>query len=75
MATYDVFDPEGHFVRQIEIACEGDGRFDDLFFLGEDRFLLVTKAYEAAMSLRGTPLDLAESDPGAMEVICMQRED
>jgi hypothetical protein len=74
MAAYDVFDTGGRFVRRIEVACAGDGRFDDLFFLGDDRLLLITGAYEAAMALRGIPLVRDETaEPGPMEIICLER--
>jgi hypothetical protein len=76
MATYDVFDRTGNFVRQIAVECAGDGRFDDLFFLGEDRLLLVTGAYDAAMALRGIPLVRDETaEPAPMEIICLERAD
>ncbi|MFC1573251.1 hypothetical protein ACFL6M_06600, partial [Candidatus Eisenbacteria bacterium] len=72
MATYDVFDRQGHLVRQTEVACEGNGLSDDLFFMGDDRLLLVTGAYEASMALRGTPLNLDDGEPAPMEAICLE---
>jgi hypothetical protein len=76
MATYDVFGADGRFVRQVAVSCDGDGRYDDLFFLGEDRLMLVTGAYEAAIALRGIPLIRdASTDPAPMEVICLDLVD
>ena len=76
MATYDVFDANGRFVRQVAVKCDGDGRYDDLFFLGEERLLLITGAYEAAVALRGIPLIRDDTaDPTPMEVICLDLVD
>jgi len=72
MATYDIFDPQGRFVRRTAVACAGDGRFDDLFFLGDDRLLLITGAYEAAMTMRGIPLPRDGVEPAPMEIICLE---
>jgi len=41
MLTYDVFAPDGRFVRQVSIACEGVAEEDRLFPLDEGRFALV----------------------------------
>jgi hypothetical protein len=72
MATYDVFDREGQFVRQVAVAATGDGRLDDLFFLGGDRLLLVRGAFEATMAMRGTPLYLNDSEAAPMEIVCLE---
>jgi len=72
MATYDVFDPDGSFIRQVAVACTGDGRLDDLFFLAGKRLLLVTRAYEASMALRGTPVFFAEVEAAPMELVCLE---
>lgn len=71
MATYDVFDAAGRFVHQVAVACAGDGRLDDLFFLGGNRLLLVTRALEATMALRGIPL-VFDSEPAPMEIVCLE---
>ncbi len=47
LATYDVFDPRGHFVKQVAVACEGTGAADNLFFISDDRAVLVTDALAA----------------------------
>lgn len=76
MATYDVFDANGRFVRQVAVKCDGDGRYDDLFFLGEERLLLITGAYEVALALRGIPLIRDDTaDPTPTEVICLDLVD
>jgi hypothetical protein len=72
MATYDVFDREGRFVREVAVACLGDGRLDDLFFLKGNQLLLITRAYEARMALRGTPVFLDDVEAAPMELVCLE---
>jgi hypothetical protein len=71
MATYDVFDSMGRFVRQVAVACAGDGRLDDLFFLGGNRLLMVLRALEATMALSGIPL-VFDGEPAPMEIVCLE---
>jgi len=61
--TYDVFDPAGHFIRQVAIACEHDSRNDRLFLIGE-RAIVVKGFLDAMRSLHGAT-DAAESDAGS----------
>ena len=71
MQTYDVFDRRGRFNRQVQVACEGDAQRDNLFFVGEDRVLLVTGFIDGVKSVLGggAPVeDDGEARP--MEVIC-----
>lgn len=72
LITYDVFDPAGHFARQVAVACEGDGDNDGLFFFGADRALLVKGLSDAAMALQGGggAVPEGEEEPAPMEVIC-----
>ena len=72
MATYDVFDQSGHFVKMVAIACDGDGEKDGLIFAGSDRIILVTGFVDAAMSLQGGASAETEDgeEPKPMEVIC-----
>lgn len=53
MAVYDVFDPQGRFVRQVGLACAGDPRSDALFPVAADRWVLVRGHAEALRSLFG----------------------
>jgi hypothetical protein len=74
MITYDVFDPAGNFVKQVAVACEGDGEEDGLFFFGSDRALLVKGLVDAAISLQGgggaaTETE-GEEEPAPMEIVC-----
>jgi hypothetical protein len=72
MSTYDVFDSEGHFIKQVQMACEGDGVKDGMIFSGDDRVIVVTGFIGAALALQGgSSPDLEEGEePPPMEVIC-----
>jgi hypothetical protein len=71
MLTFDVFDAEGHFQRQVAIRGDHDGIWDGFFFVGKDRAVVVTRQIEAigAQYGDGTTV-LSEDDGGAMEVVC-----
>lgn len=72
MATYDVFNPEGHFVKEVAVECEGDGDHDALFFTGPNTVVLVKGYLEAlaAMFGRGTPISEEGEEAQPMEVVC-----
>jgi hypothetical protein len=72
LATYDVFDPVGHYVRQVSVACDGDGEHDMLFFPSADRALLIKGYLEglAAMYGRGTPVTEEGEEAAPMQVVC-----
>jgi hypothetical protein len=53
MVVYDVFDPEGHFIRQVALRIEGDPEEDRLYFLGADRVALVRGAVQARRNTFG----------------------
>ena len=72
LRTYDVFDSEGHFKRQVAVACEGDSRDDGLFFVGNDRVLLVRGMRSSRLGMFGGSNGDDESgsaDTAQMEVI------
>jgi hypothetical protein len=74
-STWDVFDSSGAFVRQMAIACEGDGRKDALFFPGGDLVVLVREHADAFYAFRGRGADNPEAeeedaDVRPLEVIC-----
>jgi hypothetical protein len=71
MMTFDVFDREGHFQRQVAIRGDHDGVWDGLTFVGDDRAVVVTRQIEAigAQYGDGAVVVSAEGD-SAMEVIC-----
>jgi len=74
LATYDVFAPDGRFIRQVSMACEGHGQRDALIFLSDGRFLLIKEQVEAARAFRGGPPSVeavAEEDASlALEIVC-----
>ncbi len=73
MATYDVFDSDGTFRRQVSVECEGSGAEDGLFFIGGDRVILVKGLVDAAVNMQtggiGSGADDG-SDAEPMSVVC-----
>ena len=68
---YDVFTPEGHFDRQVEVVCEGNPQDDILFFAGDDLAFMVTGFWDAALSRFGGAGNTDdEEEPEPMSVIC-----
>ena len=77
LATYDVFDPDGDFLKQVAIRCEGDGEDDALFFTPAGGAILVTGFTPAVRSLQrggagGADEDEEEAEP--MEVVYLKRK-
>lgn len=71
MLTFDVFDPAGHFVKQISYACPGHGVWDGFFFAGPDRVVVVTGHAEAVLAQYGGGANSYDDGrTSAMEVIC-----
>ena len=74
MQTFDVFDTEGHFIKQVSVACEGNGEDDALIAAGDDRFILVKGFVEALLMLQGGGAgegeEEEEEESAPMEVIC-----
>lgn len=53
MQTYDVFSPEGEFIRQAAVRCPGDPEEDRLFLLEAGRAVLVRGAVQARRNTFG----------------------
>lgn len=71
MTTFDVFDPAGVFVKQVQVKCPGNGEKDGLILGRNGRVICVKGFLEAAMSLQGGgATDEAGEEPEPMEVIC-----
>lgn len=68
--TYDVFDPQGHFVEQVRFMCDGDPRDDMLFIGNEDLVFLVKGFMSAALSGMGASTDEGDEEAEPMKVIC-----
>jgi hypothetical protein len=72
MLTYDVFDHEGRFQKQVAVQCPGRAREDALFFAGPDRMILVKGFMDAVVAMIGGGVtdEEADEEPAPMEVIC-----
>jgi len=76
-AVFDVFDPSGEFVEQVELRGPGDPLEDGIFFAGPDRILVVKGYMESMMTHYGGGVRPTDDDPDAepdMAVICYQLE-
>lgn len=72
MGVFDVFDPQGHFVRQVTLMGDADP-IKDGFFFEKDRLYVVTDFLAAAMSAQGGSTEaLGEEEPEPMSVVCYQ---
>ena len=75
VATYDVFDADGHFIKEVVVKTEGDGMDDRLFWTSDDSAILITGFNEALRALMGGGAGAGmeedeESEP--MEVIYLK---
>jgi hypothetical protein len=69
--TYDVFDPDGHFTRQVAVRCEGDSFYDCLFWISDESVVLLTGAMAslAAQFGSGSAMDSGEEEATPQEVV------
>lgn len=68
---YDVFSPDGHFEKQIDVVCEGNPQEDMLFFAGDDLAFMITGFWDAALSrFGGAGGSEDDEDAEPMAVIC-----
>jgi hypothetical protein len=74
LGVFDVFNPEGQFVKQVTLQGQGDP-LEDLYVFEKDRLYVVTSFLQAAMSAQGVQglYDEAE-EPEPMAVICYKLE-
>jgi hypothetical protein len=71
--TWDVFDAQGVFVRQVALHLPGNPLQDALFLISPDRAVVVTGSLDAFLSQQGVEAKgEAAADAGAMEVICYE---
>ncbi len=74
LGTFDVFDPDGRFVRQVTLMGEGEA-FVDGYFFDKDRVFVVTDLLEANMASRGGRKGgEVEDEPEPISVICYRLE-
>jgi hypothetical protein len=71
MGVYDVFDKEGHFVRQITLKGEGDPTVDGYFF-ARDRLFVVTDWLNSLMALQGGGGQAAEEEDLEEDEVLME---
>lgn len=71
IGVFDVFDPDGRFVRQVTLQGEGNPITDGYYFVG-DRLYVVTDLLQAAISLQsgGQSFSIGDEEPEPMSVIC-----
>ena len=75
--SFDVFDPRGEFVKQVELRGPGNALRDGIFFAGPDRILVVKGYLESMRAPFGDGTMAADDDPDAetyLAVICYQLE-
>jgi hypothetical protein len=74
IASFDVFNPEGQFVKTVTLQGQGDPE-QDLYVFEKDRFYVVTSFLTAAMSAQGVEgLEDDGEDAEPMAVICYKLE-
>lgn len=71
---YDVFNPAGEFIEQVNIICDGDSRQDFLLFAGTDRVFRITNFWDAVLSRFGGAGADSDTDEEAepMAVVCYE---
>ena len=72
LLTYDVFDPDGNFIKQVAVVCDGDSFYDVLFWVSDDQAVVLTNgiAALAAQFGSGSTVDSDEEEATPQEVIC-----
>jgi hypothetical protein len=70
LMTYDLFDSKGHFVKELQVACEGDGANDGFIMLSDDRAILIKGLVSGATALQGgLGGGGGEQDEAPMEIV------
>ena len=65
---WDVFSPEGAFVRQVAVACAGNPRTDRLVFLDDQRAVLLEGFEAATLAIAGGAAEGEEDEDVAIAV-------
>ncbi|MFQ5599118.1 MAG: 6-bladed beta-propeller [Candidatus Krumholzibacteriia bacterium] len=70
LGVFDVFDDQGHYVRQVTLEGQGDPQEDGYFFVG-DRLYVVTGWLDAVVAQQGGTEGAEEEEEAMpMELIC-----
>ena len=76
LATFDVFDSSGHFIKQVAARFEGNGLEDAIYFTNDGAAVVVTGFTEAIRSLQtggaGAATADDEEEAAPMEVIYLK---
>ena len=75
LTTWDVFSPDGHFIKTVSAKCEGDGENDILIWTPDGNAVVVTGFVEALEALQGQGAgdeETEEEEPAPMEVIYLK---
>jgi len=71
LKTYDVFNREGDFIKQVDVVAEGVAWNDALIFADNDLVVQITGFYDALTAITGGVGSSDEDDEAVpMEVIC-----
>jgi hypothetical protein len=74
LGTFDVFNPEGQFVKSVTLQGQGNP-VEDLYVFKKDRFYVVTNFLTASMSAQGVDgMEAGGEDTEPMSVICYKLE-
>jgi len=76
LLTYDTFDPDGRYLREVSFAAAGDAAYDGIKFLGDDRALVIKGYVLARWVSRGAQNATfgEEEETGPMEIIYCRME-
>jgi hypothetical protein len=77
LTSWDVFSPDGHFIKTVSAKCEGDGENDILIWTPEGNAVMVTGFTEAMEALQGggggdEEAEEDEEEAAPMEIIYMK---
>lgn len=74
LSTFDVFDPDGHFLKQVQVRLPGNGEDDAVFFAPNGDAIVVTGFAPALLSLQTNFGGRKEDDDAEpMEVIYFKK--
>jgi hypothetical protein len=75
LTTWDVFSPDGHFIKTVSAKCEGDGENDILIWTPDGNAVVITGFVEALEALQSNGAggeEDEEEEAAPMEVIYMK---